>query len=131
MLRYFKIKQGVDGMNNIEEKRRKEQRVVEEMIVLYCRKNHGSKEGVCKECRELLEYAKARSEKCPFMEQKSFCSNCRVHCYKPAMRERIRQVMRFSGPRMLFYHPLLALWHVGSSVREKKLKKNLDTIDKR
>lgn len=27
-------------------------------------------------------YARLRSDKCPFMETKTFCSNCKVHCYK-------------------------------------------------
>lgn len=100
----------------IEKKRAKEQKVVEEMIRLYCRKNHknGSAQ-LCIECQELIDYAKMRSEKCPFMHEKTFCSNCKVHCYKPEMRSRIREVMRFSGPRMLFYHPGLAIWHVVSS----------------
>ena len=44
----------------------------------------------------------------------------RVHCYQPEMREKIRQVMRFAGSRMLLYHPALALWHVACSVREKR-----------
>lgn len=48
------------------------------------------------------------SGKCPFMETKIFCSNCRVHCYKLKMRERIRVVMRFSRPRMFFHHPIAA-----------------------
>ena len=111
----------------IEEKRRKEQYVVEEMIRLYCRKNHKGydrKAGkMCPACWELTEYARLRSEKCPFMENKTFCSNCSVHCYKPEMREKIRQVMRFSGPRMLLYHPVLAIWHVACSIKEKKKQK--------
>ena len=104
-----------------EKKRRREQQVVAEMIALYCRKNHGTgrKDELCSECRELCDYSQARSEHCPFMEQKTFCSNCRVHCYKPDMRERIREVMRFSGPRMIMYHPVMALWHLISSAREK------------
>lgn len=111
----------------IENKRRKEQYVVEEMIRLYCRKNHKGydrKAGrMCPACQELTAYARLRSEKCPFMENKTFCSNCRVHCYKPEMREKIRQVMRFSGPRMILYHPVLAIWHVACSIREKKKQK--------
>lgn len=107
-----------------EKKRKKEQRVVEEMIRLYCRKNHTDTERrngeMCPECRKLSDYARLRSEKCPFMEKKTFCSSCRVHCYQPEMREKIRQVMRFSGPRMLLYHPVLALWHVACSVKEKE-----------
>lgn len=109
------------NMAATEKKRRREQQVVAEMIALYCRKNHGTgqKDVLCSECRELCEYAQARSEHCPFMEQKTFCSNCRVHCYKPDMRERIREVMRFSGPRMILYHPVMALWHLISSEHEK------------
>ncbi|MDO4287517.1 MAG: nitrous oxide-stimulated promoter family protein [Eubacteriales bacterium] len=109
-------------MNAIEQKRMKEQRVVAEMIALYCRKNHtGYKNGqLCSDCQALLAYAAARSERCPFMEQKTFCANCRVHCYKPDMREQIRQTMRFSGPRMLLYHPLLAIRHLICSKKEKR-----------
>ena len=75
---------------------------------------------MCDQCKELLEYAKQRSDHCPFMENKTFCSNCRVHCYKPEMREKIRRVMRFSGPRMLFVHPVMAMKHVISTIKEKK-----------
>ena len=111
-------------MNKIEKKRQKEQYVVEEMIRLYCRKQHvkyDRKSGqMCPVCQKLADYAKLRSEKCPFMEHKTFCANCRVHCYKPEMREQIRQVMRFSGPRMLLYHPGLAVWHLVCSIREKR-----------
>lgn len=105
----------------IAKKRRREQRVVKEMISLYCRREHKTKKGeLCDACRELSDYARERSEKCPFMEHKTFCANCKVHCYRQEMRERIRLVMRFSGPRMLFYHPLLAVWHVICSAKEKR-----------
>ena len=53
-------------------------------------------------------------------DKKTFCVNCRVHCYKPDMREKIRAVMRFSGPRMIFYHPVAAIRHVVETKREKK-----------
>lgn len=111
-------------MDKVEKKRQKEQYVVEEMIRLYCRKNHPKEkrqEGqMCPDCQRLSDYAKQRSQKCPFMEEKTFCANCKVHCYKPEMREQIRQVMRFSGPRMLLYHPVLAVWHLVCSKKESK-----------
>ena len=103
-----------------EEKRIKEKKVVTLMIRLYCRKVHGTKAGLCPECKRLAEYACERSDKCPFMENKTFCSNCHVHCYKPEMREQIRQVMRFSGPRMVLYHPVMALDHLLSTKLEAK-----------
>lgn len=107
-------------MDRIEKKQKKEQYVVEEMIRLYCKKNHSSPIHLCLECQELSDYAKLRSEKCPFMKDKTFCANCKVHCYKPEMREKIRKVMRFSGPRMILYHPILAMWHVICSKKEKR-----------
>lgn len=36
------------------------------------------------------------------------------------MREKIRQVMRFSGPRMIFHHPVAAVRHVIETKKEKK-----------
>ena len=106
--------------NKIESKREREKRTVSLMIRIYCKKKHGTKKGLCPECEALDAYARMRSEKCPFMETKTFCSNCRVHCYKADMREKIRAVMRFSGPRMLFSHPIMAIRHVMESQKEKR-----------
>jgi hypothetical protein len=53
-----------------------------------------------------------RLEKCPFEEGKTTCARCPVHCYKPEMREKIRAVMRYSGPRMLYRHPMLTIFHI-------------------
>lgn len=107
-------------MRDIQNKREREKRIVSEMIALYCRRRHGTRKGLCTECEALDAYARMRSDKCPFMETKTFCSNCRVHCYKPEMREKIRLVMRFSGPRMIFCHPVMALRHVIESKKEAK-----------
>lgn len=97
----------------------KERKVVDLMIDLYCKKNHKSKY-LCKECSELKEYVHLRLSKCPFKENKSFCSNCKIHCYEPIKREMIKKVMRFSGPRMIFHHPILAIKHVIESKKERK-----------
>lgn len=97
----------------------REQKTVEKMIWLYCKKNHGG-DGLCSECRQLRDYAFMRSDKCPFRENKTFCSNCKVHCYKPEMREKIREVMRFSGPRMLLHDPVMAVRHLIEDRSEKK-----------
>ncbi|MCC8041950.1 MAG: nitrous oxide-stimulated promoter family protein [Oscillospiraceae bacterium] len=105
---------------NVQTKREREKELVSQMIALYCKKNHKTKNGLCPECAELDCYARERSDKCPFMETKTFCSNCRVHCYKAEMRERIRAVMRFSGPRMLLWHPTAAIRHLVETKKEKK-----------
>ena len=104
---------------DIQTKREREKQIVSLMIRLYCRKKHGGKK-LCPDCAALDAYARQRSDKCPFMETKTFCSNCKVHCYRPDMREKIRAVMRFSGPRMVFYHPVLAVSHLIESKKEAK-----------
>jgi hypothetical protein len=91
---------------------RREKKTVDAMIHLYCRKHHGTDDELCPECEELHEYAMLRLSKCPFQENKSTCGKCLVHCYKPDMKAKISKVMRYSGPRMLVYHPILALHHV-------------------
>lgn len=112
--------------DKITKKREREKRMVSLMIKLYCNKNHHTKSQMCEECAQLNEYAIMRSDKCPFMETKTFCSNCKVHCYKPDMREKIREVMRFSGPRMIYRHPVAAIRHVVESKKEKKRMEKQD-----
>ena len=104
---------------DVKSKREQEKEIVSRMIAIYCRQKHGCK-NLCPECAALDAYARLRSDNCPFMETKTFCSNCKVHCYKKDMREKIREIMRFSGPRMIFYHPIMAIRHVIESKKEKK-----------
>ncbi|NQU24770.1 MAG: nitrous oxide-stimulated promoter family protein [Candidatus Nealsonbacteria bacterium] len=97
----------------------REKRAVRAMIRLYCRAKHATEEALCTECAELAAYAEGRLDRCPFQEKKSACIDCEVHCYKPDMRARIRTVMRFSGPRLLFRHPIIAVRHILDSRRSK------------
>ena len=89
-----------------------EKETVEKMIGLYCSRKHGTDGGLCAECEAVNDYASARLDKCPFGDDKKACSKCKVHCYKPEMRARIREIMRYSGPRMLLYHPFDYLKHL-------------------
>ena len=99
---------------------KREQQTVEAMIGIYCRENHHGAAGeLCGDCRQLLDYALLRLKHCPFQEGKTTCGNCSVHCYKPDMRDRICRVMRFSGPRMLVNHPLMAIGHMLDGLRKK------------
>ncbi len=87
------------------------------MLVIYCRAHHDADEFPCSGCRELLDYATNRLDRCPFGTAKPTCGHCTVHCYKPAMRERVKQAMRYAGPRLLLRHPLLAMGHWLDSFR--------------
>jgi hypothetical protein len=111
----------------------REEKTIAAMIALYCRDHHAAAPdgvagldgaagldgtagqaggGLCPECAELLDYARLRLEKCRYGAEKPTCANCETHCYKPAMREQVRVVMRYSGPRMLKRHPMLAVAHL-------------------
>jgi hypothetical protein len=92
-------------------KKLKEKEIISLMISIYCRgKNHDSN-GLCESCKALDEYSLKRIDLCPHTETKTFCSACKTHCFSPAERDRIREVMRYSGPRMLFYHPIMLIKH--------------------
>jgi len=95
-----------------------EARTVDRMIHLYCRAHHGAARNLCEDCAGLRAYALERIEKCPFGMNKPVCNQCTVHCYKPEMRERIKTVMRYAGPHMIFHHPILAIRHLIHSRRD-------------
>lgn len=104
---------------HLRDKREQEKKTVSMMIRIYCRNNHRTKYDLCPQCQELVYYACKKTDLCPMMENKTFCSNCRIHCYSPEMRNRIREVMRYSGPRMIFHQPVTAVRHLFISITEK------------
>lgn len=101
----------VENARTMSRRIRRELRTVEAMIGIYCRGHHGKAGDLCLDCRELLEYARRRVDRCPFRLDKPTCLRCTTHCFKPAMRERIRIVMRYAGPRMPWSHPVLTVFH--------------------
>jgi len=116
----------------------KEKNDISAMIELYCKDNHKAKKNkkeasgikaechlcktnahLCKECESLLEYAKNCLEKCPFKEEKPLCSKCSIHCYSKHFRKQIIKVMRYSGPRILYYKPSVAIRHLTKTIKSK------------
>jgi len=96
---------------------RRERKTVRVMVEMYCSDHHGG-DGLCKECSELVDYADRKLDICPYGPEKPTCNNCPVHCYRPEPRERMRHVMRYSGPRMIKTHPYLAVMHIFDGRRE-------------
>ena len=92
------------------------------MIRIYCRGCHGTEGHLCGTCSDLLDYATAQLANCPFQEGKTTCANCPIHCYRPAMREAVRVVMRYAGPRMLFRYPTLSLLHLVDGLRKEPIR---------
>ena len=96
----------------------REQQTVARMIAIYCRHHHGTRKGeLCAECGALKDYAIKRLSCCPYGNAKSSCRKCPIHCYSPDNKTRIREVMRYVGPRMLFSHPIAAIRHLCAELR--------------
>jgi hypothetical protein len=99
----------------------REEKTISAMMHLFCRGQHKPKgRELCPACAELLAYAKAHLVKCSFGENKGSCAKCKIHCYEPRMRKRIITVMKYSGPRMLLRHPILAVRHLASKQAKSK-----------
>jgi len=90
------------------------------MVRIHCHDRHGQYAGLCTNCQRLMDYATRRLDRCVFGNDKPTCANCKVHCYNAEMREEIRAVMRYAGPRMIWRHPVLALRHVIDGGREAR-----------
>lgn len=93
-------------------RRARELRTIAVMVDMYCRFHHHAGDVPCPACRQLLDYAQKRLERCPFGDAKPTCNKCLVHCYSVERREKVREVMRWAGPRMLRHHPILGIRHL-------------------
>lgn len=78
---------------------------------IYCRCHHnpGKTGDLCDECQSVLDYSLRRTESCKWKESGRLCSNCEVHCFEDTMRLKIKEIMRFAGPRLIFTNPLLSI----------------------
>lgn len=107
-------------MENLEGRLKREHKTLVCMTRIYCSSHHVDHSGaeLCPDCRELMAYAEKRLVKCPYGTEKPTCAKCPVHCYKPAQREQAREIMRFSGPRMTWRHPVLSIFHLLDKFRK-------------
>ncbi|MCI5972127.1 MAG: nitrous oxide-stimulated promoter family protein [Anaerococcus sp.] len=107
----------------MDKKLKEEYKTVCEMIDLYHRKNDRFSDG---DISELKAYVKRKLSSCPHGSSKPFCSYCKIHCYEPVRRAEILDIMRFSGPRFIFYRPGKAIKHIlhkSSFIRKLASKK--------
>ena len=97
-----------------------EKKTISAMINMYCRAFHSSKASPCFECKEVKDYAYFRLDRCIYAANKPTCNKCKVQCWEVAYKDRIINIMRFSGPRLIFTHPILAFMHIVDSIKSKK-----------
>jgi hypothetical protein len=98
-------------------------KVLAKFIEVYCKSNHQNmKKGIwkdnlscitielCNECIEIMNYSANRLSLCP-LDPKPSCKNCTVHCYAPEQRKKIKEIMRFSGIKLIKKGRLDYLFH--------------------
>ncbi|NOZ08865.1 MAG: nitrous oxide-stimulated promoter family protein [FCB group bacterium] len=96
-------------------------KTVRAMLGIFCRAHHHPDQELCPACSEIYKYAVDRILSCPVRATKPPCEMCKIHCYKPDLRNSVKSVMRYSGPRMIYRHPLLAARHLIAKYRFIKL----------
>ena len=96
----------------------REKQIVGKMIELYCR-HHLKTKTMPEEYQHLRDYAYARLSHCRYGERKSACKDCLTHCYAPKERQAIREVMRWTGPRMMWYAPKDAIIHTFHKIKHR------------
>ena len=89
----------------------REIKTIEKMIKIY-EKAHPATNDAPDYYQKLYFYAVNRLEKCRYGEIKPACKQCPIHCYQPKMREQMKLIMRWAGPKMLIHHPILAIRHL-------------------
>lgn len=113
-----------ENMKNDQNHLDRERLTIQKMIEIYCLEHHHPMNNMCTECQGLFAYAMQRIDKCPYQISKPTCAKCPIHCYRPDMRKQVRQVMRFAGPRMIIYHPILAFLHFWDEITKSRILKN-------
>ena len=117
-----------DTIRPLTRKEIKDLRVLLQFTAVYCRVKHVQDKStvttdqaelhglpfcrypVCRDCCDFLLYAFQRRLRCP-LEEKPLCKHCPVHCYKPEYRQKVREIMRFSGRHLILRGRLDMLWH--------------------
>jgi hypothetical protein len=101
-------------MEQFADVQKKELKLLINFVRVYCGAKHdtrfeadevvreisGRRTLLCRECAELVEYAIEKRSKCS-LEPKPSCKKCHIHCYGKDHRARIREIMAFSGRRMI------------------------------
>ena len=111
-------------METISRQQKKDIRLIGKFVQLYCAGHHRAAQcspvtlpmglgerSLCPECASFLEYAVSKRLKCPLEAEKPTCKQCRIHCYDRLRREKVREIMSYSGRRLMMRGRLDYVWH--------------------
>jgi Nitrous oxide-stimulated promoter len=111
-------------MEAITKHQKKDIRLIGAFVEVYCDGKHGAVERslfslpaglgerrLCSECADFMTYAINKRMKCPLEAEKPTCKRCRIHCYAKTQRERVREIMAYSGRKLMMRGRLDYIWH--------------------
>jgi len=116
--------------DRLDSKKSEDIKVLSNFISIFCRENHRedakdtflikddrlrrtlkSKDLLlCQSCDKLLKHGIAKLLLCPY-NPKPMCKKCETRCYAPGYREKVREVMRFSGMYLIKHGRLDLIAH--------------------
>jgi hypothetical protein len=115
-------------MSQLTPKQCKDIKVLITFVSVYCQSKHGDTERspmelpleltavsprdvrLCTDCAGLVGHAIEKRRLCP-LDPKPSCKKCHIHCYSRQHRDKIREIMSFSGRHLILRGRLQYLWH--------------------
>ena len=79
----------------------KDRRTLEAIGLIYCKAHHA-------------DAVKDAAGLC------SSCQDCDIHCQRGEAQERIKEIMRYSAPRMAYRHPLMTAEYLRKKIKGKR-----------
>jgi hypothetical protein len=110
------------------EKEKDDIQTLMKFVGIFCRENHSGEKPpfsfkildikdiekkeipLCPDCTRLLTYGLTMRMKCPH-DPKPMCKKCETQCYHGDYKEKIREVMKFSGLYMIKHGRIDMVYH--------------------
>jgi len=111
-------------METFTREMKKDIRLIGKFVEVYCSGKHPEMEKsplmlpenlgrrrICSECASFMNYAVERRLKCPLEAEKPSCKKCRIHCYAGEQRAKVKEIMAYSGRRLMMRGRVDYVWH--------------------
>ena len=111
-------------METITKQQLKDIKLIGKFVEVYCTGKHRDAERtsmtlpaelgertLCPDCASFLGYAITRRRKCPLEAEKPSCKHCRTHCYSKPQLAKVKEIMAYSGRKLMMRGRLDYIWH--------------------
>lgn len=114
----------ITDMETINRQQKNDIRLIGKFVETYCSGKHSGSTRkacslpadlghrlLCSDCTDFLQHAVMKRLNCPLEDEKPSCKRCRIHCYAAPHRENVREIMAYSGRKLIMRGRLDYLWH--------------------